>query len=121
MCLVALAVVAVGCAPAEQDVVVLEGVALAGPVCPVVTDPPDPACDDRPVAGAAIELRTADGSVAATAVTNADGTFRLEAPAGSYELVAGEVAGLMGTPAPITIDLQAGIGPVTLSYDTGIR
>ena len=40
----------------------IRGVALAGPVCPVETVPPDPNCAARPVAGAVILVRDGSGS-----------------------------------------------------------
>jgi len=38
----------------------IEGIALAGPTCPVVK-PNDPACADRPVAGVTVHIIAADG------------------------------------------------------------
>ena len=101
----------------------MEGVALAGPTCPVVTDPPDPACEDRPVAGARVRVLGPDGSEVAILVTDDEGRFSIELAPGSYELVPQPVTGLMGTAAPVTIDVEDGVEaePVTLAYDTGIR
>ena len=41
----------------------------------VVTDPPDPSCEDRPVAGADIVVRNASGDEVARARSADDGTF----------------------------------------------
>src|SRR6185503_9466731 len=49
----------------------IEGIALGGPSCPVVK-PNDPACADRPVAGAAIHVIAADGVEVATLETDAE-------------------------------------------------
>ncbi|HET8571999.1 MAG TPA: hypothetical protein VFN14_08925, partial [Candidatus Limnocylindria bacterium] len=38
----------------------LEVHAVAGPVCPVETQPPDPGCTPRPVAGATVLVTPAD-------------------------------------------------------------
>ena len=46
-------------APAPDQTIT--GIVTAGPVCPVVTDPPDPDCEDRPVAGGEIVVRNAAG------------------------------------------------------------
>jgi len=110
-----------GCAPSDGRI--LRGVAVAGPTCPVVTEPPDPACADRPVAGARILVLDAAGSEVAAIVTSDDGSFSVELPAGSYQLVPQAVAGLMGTAPPITVEVRGGAEPglVTISYDTGIR
>ncbi len=100
------------------------GTATAGPVCPVERYPPDPACAPRPVAGASITVHGAGGQVIATAMTGADGSYRAAVPAGSVQVVAAPVAGLMRAPAPIDAVVPAGSSAwvrVDLSYDTGIR
>jgi len=57
---------AVACtAPAPSvsaEVGTLEVTVLAGPVCPVETQEPDPACDPRPVAGAQLFVSPGDGT-----------------------------------------------------------
>jgi hypothetical protein len=100
------------------------GTATAGPVCPVERFPPDPACAPRPVAGATIAVYSAGGQVIATTTTGADGSYRVAVPAGSVQVVAAPVAGLMHAPAPIVVVVPAGASAwvrVDLSYDTGIR
>jgi len=112
-----------GCAPPPEPLTTVRGVAVAGPTCPVVTDPPDPACDDRPVAGAVIVVLDATGAEVSSVVTEEDGSFSVALPPGSYQLVPQAVEGLMGTAAPMAVEVGGGTGPglVTLSYDTGIR
>lgn len=100
------------------------GRALAGPVCPVVSNPPDPACDDRLVAGALVIVRDAGGTEVGRATTAADGTYAIALPPGSYIVEAQPVEGLMRTPAPQPVTVPAGTGlpvQVDLPYDTGIR
>jgi predicted small secreted protein len=100
----------------------VSGYAHAGPTCPVAQDPPDPACIDRPVAGAGLLVRTAAGVVSAEVTTTADGTFTVTLPPGSYTLVPQPVEGLLGTADEQ--DFQVVDGPlsgVDVSYDTGIR
>lgn len=98
------------------------GVALAGPVCPVESVPPDPNCAPRPVAGATIVIRDIAGSEVAVAVTGADGWFFEAVPAGDYMLEPQPVEGLMGTAAAIPVTVKDGIAThVQLDYDTGIR
>jgi hypothetical protein len=60
----------------------IAGRAVAGPVCPVERIPPDPACADRPVAGAVIVIRDAGGAEVARATTAEDGTFLVGVPGG---------------------------------------
>jgi len=97
------------------------GRATAGPVCPVER-PDDPACAPRPVGGAVLVIRTADGSEIARFVTDANGGFGQELPVGEYVLEAQPVQGLMGTPAPIPFRVAEGrAAELDVSYDTGIR
>jgi hypothetical protein len=101
----------------------VRGTVKAGPTCPVVTNPPNPGCADRPVAGAVLVFKDASGAEVARVTSAADGTFSLELAPGAYQLVAQQHQGLMGTPAPMEVRVDAG-GPmteVTVSYDTGIR
>jgi hypothetical protein len=97
------------------------GLAHAGPVCPVV-QPGQVGCEDRPVAGAVLDVQKQDGARVAETRTGADGRFALSLPEGSYTLVPQPVQGLLGTGRPVPFAV-AGTAPVTLdvSYDTGIR
>jgi len=98
------------------------GRVVAGPVCPVETVPPDPACAPRPVAGATLTIGDAQGKDVAVVVSDANGLFALTLPPGDYVLIAQPVEGLMGTPEPLSFAVLAG-SPVelTVAYDTGIR
>jgi hypothetical protein len=100
----------------------VSGRVVSGPTCPVESSPPDPQCAARPVAGATLGIGDSQGKDIAVVVSDADGAFSLTLPAGDYVLVAQPVAGLMGTPAPISFTVVAG-SPVqlTVGYDTGIR
>jgi hypothetical protein len=98
--------------------------ALAGPTCPVETDPPDPSCAPRAVARARIVVSPADGRDIAVAMgeTDAHGRLTLEVPVGDYIVTAGAVEGLMGAPAPVAVSVLAGeASEMQLLYDTGIR
>jgi hypothetical protein len=99
-------------------------VAMAGPTCPVETDPPDPECAPRPVASAPIVVSPADGRdvVIAQGATDAEGRLTVSVPVGDYIVTAGAVEGLMGTPTPVVVTVLAGLTTeVALGYDTGIR
>ena len=117
--LVALA----GCGPTDDARVELHGRATAGPVCPVISDPPDPDCEDRPVSGAVIIARDDSGTEVERTTTDSDGTFVLRLPAGTYWLEGAPFTGLLGTPPGVSVTIEAGSEPepVELSYDTGIR
>jgi hypothetical protein len=105
------------------DATGVRGTVTAGPTCPVERDPPDPSCAARPVAGAVLVFTGADGTEVARATSAADGTFTVELAPGAYRVTAEPVDGLMGTPAPMDVEVVAG-QPMTelpVSYDTGIR
>ena len=99
----------------------ITGHAIAGPVCPVVTDPPDPGCAPRPVVGAHVAAQDQTGRVIET-TTDASGAFTLELPPGTYVVQARPVEGLMGSPSAATVEVSAGaMTAIDLVYDTGIR
>ena len=98
------------------------GVALAGPVCPVESVPPGPACAPRPVVGATIVIREAAGAEVARAMTGPDGSFFQAVPAGDYTIEPQPVDGLMGTAGTQLVMVKDGIAAaVQVDYDTGIR
>jgi hypothetical protein len=101
-------------------VIGIQGIATAGPVCPVVR-PNDPACADRPVAGATVHVIDATGTEVATLETDAAGGFVVTLPPGRYQVVGDPVPGLMGRAAPADVTVGASLVTVQLSYDTGIR
>lgn len=120
---VLLAMALIGCAPAPGTQSTLQIAAFAGPTCPVVRDPPDPECVDRPVEGAVIVVQDEDGAEVARVTTDADGAAAVELDPGRYELVPQPVESLMGTAPPVTVTLVRGVlaEPVAITYDTGIR
>lgn len=96
--------------------------ALAGPVCPVEQDPPDPACAPRPVVGAIVRVLDGQGQEIAAGQLDATGSALIPVAPGAYVVVPEAVEGLMGTPGPqdvVVVDGRA--TPVALAYDTGIR
>lgn len=105
-------------APGETG---LSVTAVAGPVCPVETQPADPNCAPRPVDGATVIVRDASGAEVARGVTGADGSFAVELAPGNYTLEPLPVEGLMGTASSLTTTVDAGVTTVMLEYDTGIR
>ena len=108
--------------PGEAPGAVVTGSVVSGPSCPVMTEPPDPACDDRPVADAEIVIVSEAGNEVARVRTDGEGRFSVELEAGEYRLVPQPVEGLMGTAPEVGIvvhetDVDVGLS----SYDTGIR
>lgn len=107
-----------GCAPVAT--VTVTGTVLAGPVCPVEQEPPDPACAPRPVEGAVLVF-TATGGRRFETVTDAAGGYRLELPPGSYLVEPQPVQGLMGTAPGLTVEIRDSGALAPILYDTGIR
>jgi len=119
-----LAVVALlaACTPGSLSVEV-SGRVVAGPVCPVERQPPDPACADRPVPGAALLVEDASGAEVQRVTSNASGLFTLRLRTGSYRIVPQPISSMPGTPPPVELSVRPGEvpKPITISYDTGIR
>lgn len=102
----------------------IEVTVVAGPVCPVEQNPPDPACEPRPVQGARILVQPGDGRdiLVGEATTDADGHGIIRLPPGEYIVFGMDVEGLMGRPEPVAVSLESGeTMSLDLVYDTGIR
>jgi len=100
----------------------LEITALAGPVCPVETDPPSPECAPQPVESATIVVTDADGDEVARGTTGSDGVVGFDVAPGELTVVPQPVEGLLGTASTISARLTADQTlRVTVDYDTGIR
>jgi|GEM_PF-3307106 len=96
------------------------GVAMLGPTCPVMTDPPDPSCADRPYQGTfEIVSRTGAGGLAVS--TDASGSFSAKLAPGDYTItLVNESA--MPSMSPTDFTVVAGEWTeLTLSLDSGIR
>jgi hypothetical protein len=98
----------------------IQGRAMAGPTCPVVSDN-DPSCDDRPLAGVTIIVLTANGMEAARATTDANGMFAFSLPPGPYTLEPGPAEGILRGSGPIPVVVGDAVVTVDVPYDTGIR
>lgn len=100
----------------------LEITALAGPVCPVETEPPSPECAPQPVESATIVITDATGDQVARGTTGSDGVVGFDVSPGELTVVPQPVEGLLGTASTISVILAAGQTlQVTVDYDTGIR
>jgi len=103
----------------------VQGVVLLGPTCPVMRDPPDPQCADKPYATAIAVYRGVAqlNSVSPFLIGNSDATgeFKFSLPPGSYTLVATGGTTLPRC-APVQATVQAsGYTTSNISCDTGIR
>jgi hypothetical protein len=122
--LLASFVVAVGCkggaAPGSHAGKV-RGIVVSGPTTPVFR-PDDPACADRPVAGAQLRLESLDDRPTEIFTSDSAGHFDRSVPTGRYRLVPQPVKGMHGTPASVEFTvLENAEVELTFSYDTGIR
>jgi hypothetical protein len=95
---------------------------VAGPVCPVERNPPDPSCAPRPVPGATVVLHDPSGAEVGQASADSTGTATFSVPGGAYYLEAAGVQGLMRLPDPQAFSVLGGHSvSVVMEYDTGIR
>jgi hypothetical protein len=120
-CMALLVMVAACAAPADTTGTIT-GRLVAGPVCPVETDPPDPACVPHPVPDAEVVAMDVDGNEY-RAFSGVDGGFRLAVPAGNVVVMFSKVEGLIGVPEAITVTLahRETVDLGEIGYDTGIR
>ena len=95
---------------------------VAGPVCPVERNSPDPGCAPRPVVGAQVVVRDPNGAQVASAAADQSGQVVFELPTGAYYAEASAANGLMGQPEPAAFSIVGGsTAGFSMEYDTGIR
>ncbi|HCR52026.1 TPA: hypothetical protein DIV48_00060 [Candidatus Kaiserbacteria bacterium] len=99
----------------------VRGTVLIGPTCPVMRDPPDPQCADKPYATTITARRAGSSAAFATGTSDANGAFSFSLPPGSYTLTAKG-----GAVLPRCSDAEVTVGPtgyaaIIISCDTGIR
>jgi hypothetical protein len=100
----------------------IKGTVLLGPTCPVMRNPPDPQCADKPYETSVYVYRAADPAhVFAVMQSSAEGQFQFSLPPGDYTLSAGG-----GSMLPRCSQVSATVGPTgytvqDVSCDTGIR
>lgn len=117
-----LALLISACAAAGGPTFAVTGQVMSGPTCAVESTPPDPTCAPHQVADAEMVVLDMDGNQVASVVSAADGSFRIDLPAGDYQLVPQPSEGLMGTAEPVTFQLgDAPLGLDPIFYDTGVR
>jgi hypothetical protein len=105
------------------------GTVVAGPGCPVDQQPiegqPEQrpgVCEERPVQADVRVLQVRSGRVVATVRSTAEGRFRIELPAGRYELQALRPADRSAAGPPRLVVVRPHeLSEATLQFDTGIR
>lgn len=98
---------------------VITGTVTLGPICPVERIPPDPRCAPK---GYETDIKALDGdSIIGTTHTEADGSFTLIVPYGTYKIQAGGGA-VYPRCSPIMVIAQSPVlNGYKISCDTGIR
>ena len=99
----------------------VKGTVSLGPTCPVMRDPPDPQCSDKPYETTIQVYRTGSGLVFATGKSDANGAFEISLSPGTYTIAAsGGTVLPRCSPAEAVVG-QSGYVTVNISCDTGIR
>lgn len=101
----------------------LRGVVMLGPICPVVQNPPQPGCEDRPYATAVVISRASNPARAfAQTKSTETGEFEVALPPGDYLVSAGpsNVSLPHCTTQPVAVPAQGYVG-VIINCDSGIR
>jgi hypothetical protein len=104
----------------SDDLGTIRGTVLAGPTCPV--ERAESPCPDHPVGGVRVQALQS-GSVSAEAISDEDGSFRMELAAGAYLLqtvVEPEGPGMYSKPMRVQVP-AGGAVEATVLLDTGIR
>lgn len=98
----------------------ITGTVTIGPTCPVVRDPPDPNCEDKPYQ-ATIIVKTAAGKEITRVVSDKSGIFKVTLVPGEYilEPVSSERYPTAG-PVPVTVEANK-FTKVVIQFDSGIR
>ena len=110
----------------RNEIGYLEGTISIGPICPVETIPPDPACLPTAATYKAYQVSvfTSDGKTRVAQLNpSLDGSFNVELPAGNY-LVALENAlnNIGGSNLPVEISITSQDKTLlNINIDTGIR
>jgi hypothetical protein len=102
-----------------QDIGSIAGTVRIGPMCPVVQA--GSPCPDQPWAGT-IRVMTTTGTTVTETRSGKDGTFSVDVPTGTYDVVAKPEG--MGPPTgdPRRVSVRAGATTkVALTLDSGIR
>jgi hypothetical protein len=100
----------------------IRGTVLLGPTCPVVMDPPDPQCADKPYKTNLV-LTTADQSRVITEFgSDANGKFSVKIEPGRYAIRSAAAANILPYCSHDTFKVEMNkFTDITVSCDTGIR
>jgi hypothetical protein len=104
----------------SEDISAIKGVVMLGPTCPVIKNPPDEQCADKPYS-ASFEIVSTDGTFVKDFSSDQNGNFYIEVPPGEYTIKSTGQKSLPYCPN-LAVDAQLGqTAQITISCDTGIR
>ncbi len=101
----------------------IQGIVLLGPICPVIKDPPDPECADKPYA-TRLAITTADQAIVIAEInSDENGRFTAALVPGEYAIRSAAAANILPyCSSNDTIKVNDGSYTETTVYcDTGIR
>ncbi len=99
----------------------IRGTVMLGPTCPVMRNPPDPNCADKPYKTMVVVFKASDPAHPFIITqSNAEGKFEASVPPGEYTLGAGE-SNLPRCDHPAVTVKANGYTSALISCDTGIR
>lgn len=98
------------------------GTVMLGPTCPVVMDPPDESCADRPYE-TDLALTTGDQSIVLREMrSNKEGKFQIDVPAGTYAIRSAAAANILPycQLEPFMVPINDTV-EIVINCDSGIR
>lgn len=98
----------------------IQGSVLLGPTCPVVRNPPDSQCADKPYQ-TSLKLITSIGQTVKTFSSDASGNFKVDVGPGQYEIIGASTQTLPRCSSQGTIVVGNGYTTANVYCDTGIR
>jgi hypothetical protein len=113
-------------AEGDADAVALQtgimGVVVLGPTCPVMRDPPDPACADQPYATSLVVLSKDGARTIKNFASALDGSFTVYLSPGEYLIGSAPDEGMLPRCSSDVFTITSGMFAfVQVSCDTGIR
>ena len=107
--------------PLDSNTSGITGMVTMGPTCPVLRDPPDPDCDDRPTSQSFVVTNLDDKKAHSQFISDESGRFKIVLPPGRYTIEHNNAR-----PYPHcetkTVTVRSNIHTrINISCDTGIR
>ncbi len=107
----------------ESDKSGIRGNVLLGPTCPVMQDPPDSKCADKPFATKLVLTAVGSTKIIKEFSSDASGKFEIDVPVGTYTISPAKTASVLPRCSELS-DIKVISGKYTntiVSCDTGIR